>query len=107
MKPVKILLLCGSSVATATLADVRIQKEAKARAVAITTYKGKVMDARILIESLKPNIVVATAMSNNLIEITKALSIKCFSGLPLITGIGQQEFFEELFKTIKEVEKGA
>ncbi len=103
-RPKKLLFICGSSVATSTLAEVKVKQVAKSRGVEIDTYKGKVMDAKNLILSIKPDIVIATAMSDGLRELTKSMSIKCFSGVPLITGVGQEELYELIFEAIKEME---
>ncbi len=73
-RPKKLLFICGSSVATSTLAEVKVKQVAKSRGVEIDTYKGKVMDAKNLILSIKPDIVIATAMSDGLRELTKSMS---------------------------------
>lgn len=100
-KPVKILVMCGSSVATATLAAVKVENEAKRRKVPVTIHKGKIGDKDTLIPQLKPDIVVATA------QIPPREDVLVFSGVPLLTGIGQKELFDQIFDAIAKINKQA
>ena len=60
-RPAVILVMCGSSVATSNLAAVKLEDEAKRRKVKIVCKKGKIADTNTLIESFRPDLIVATA----------------------------------------------
>jgi len=90
-RPAVILIMCGSSVATSNLAAVKLENEAKRRKVKIKTIKGKIADATVLIRRGKPDLVVATA------QIKGRDDIKVFSGVPLVSTIGQDELYDEIF----------
>jgi PTS system galactitol-specific IIB component len=87
--------MCGSSVATTNLAAVKIEDEAKPRKVQVKTIKGKIADFNTLIEMHKPDIAVATAQTHERDD------IKVYSGVPLISTIGQKELLEDMFTYIK------
>ncbi len=93
-RPAVILVMCGSSIATSTMAAVKIEDEARKRKVKISVKKGKVSDAEILIKQGKPDVVVATAV------LAPRKDVPVLSGVPLLTNVGQKEFFENLFNII-------
>jgi len=95
-RPAIILVMCGSSVATSNLAAVKLEEEAKRRKVKIKTKKGKVADASMLIKHERPDLVVATA------QIKERDDIKVFSGVPLISTIGQEKLYDDIFSYIAE-----
>jgi len=99
-RPAVILVMCGSSVATTNLAAVKLEDEARRRKVKVITKKGKIADMDTLIEHMKPDIVVATAQTNN------KRDIPIFSGVPLISTIGQEELYDEIFACIAELGLG-
>ena len=99
-RPAIILVMCGSSVATSNLAAVKLENEAERRKIKIKTKKGKVADATILIQREKPDLVVATA------QIKERDDIKVFSGVPLISTIGQDELYDAIFGYIEELGLG-
>jgi len=95
-RPAVILVMCGSSVATTNLAAVKIEEEAKRRKIKVKTVKGKIADFNSLIEMWKPDLAVATAQTNERDD------IKVFSGVPLISTIGQEKLYDDIFSYIKE-----
>lgn len=95
-RPAKILVMCGSSVATTNLAAVKIEEEARRRKIQVKTIKGKIADFNSLIQMHKPDLAVATAQTNERDD------IKVFSGVPLISTIGQEKLYDDIFAYIKE-----
>lgn len=95
-RPAIILVMCGSSIATSNLAAVKLEDEARRRKVKIKTIKGKIADFNSLIEMHKPDIAVATAQTKERVD------IKVFSGVPLISTVGQDELYDDLFAYIAE-----
>lgn len=96
-RPAVILVMCGSSIATSTMAAVKIEEEARKRKVKVTVKKGKVSDADILIQSSRCDVVVATAV------LAPRNDVPVLSGVPLLTNVGQKEFYENLFTIISNL----
>lgn len=99
-RPAVILVMCGSSVATTNLAAVKLENEAKRRKVKIVTKKGKIADFNMLVNMHKPDVVVATSQTHD------RDNVKVFSGVPLVTTMGQEELYDEIFAYIKEQDLG-
>jgi galactitol PTS system EIIB component len=95
-RPAVILVMCGSSVATTNLAAVKLENEAERRKMKIVIKKGKISDFDTLVDMYKPDLVVATAQTH------EREHIKVFSGVPLISTIGQAELYEAIFTYIKD-----
>ena len=96
-RPAVILVMCGSSIATSSLAAVKIEDEARRRKVKVTVKKGKVSDTDVLIQTVHPDIIVATA------QIKPSEDVLVFSGVPLLTGIGQDKLYNDLFDAIAKL----
>jgi PTS system galactitol-specific IIB component len=92
--------MCGSSIATTNLAAVKLEDEAQRRKVKVVTKKGKIADMDSLIETMRPDLIVATAQTNS------ERDIRIFSGVPLISTIGQEELYDEIFAHIAELGLG-
>lgn len=99
-RPAVILVMCGSSVATTNLAAVKLENEAKKRKVKIKVQKGKIADFDMLVNMHKPDLVVATSQTHD------RDNVKVFSGVPLVTTIGQDKLYDEIFAYIKEIGLG-
>ena len=95
-RPAVILVMCGSSVATTNLAAVKLENEAKRRKIKIKTQKGKIADFDMLVRMHKPDLVVATSQTHD------RDNVKVYSGVPLVTTMGQEELYEEIFTYIQE-----
>jgi len=99
-RPAIILVMCGSSIATSNLAAVKLENEAKRRKVKVITKKGKIADMNTLIEYEKPDLIVATAQTGARDD------VKVFSGVPLISTVGQEKLYDDIFAFIAEKELG-
>ncbi len=96
MKVPTVLVMCGSSIATSTLAAAKIEKEAKSRGVQINVMKGRVSDADRLMKSSPVDLVVATAIWRH------GYDVPVLSGVPLITGVGQRDLYDKIFDIVKK-----
>jgi len=92
--------MCGSSIATTNLAAMKLEDEARRRKVKIVTKKGKIADINTLIETIKPDLIVATAQTK------ERSDMKVFSGVPLISTIGQEKLYDDIFAYIAEQDLG-
>jgi PTS system galactitol-specific IIB component len=99
-RPAVILVMCGSSIATSNLAAVKLENEAKRRKVKVVTKKGKIADMNTLISTMKPDLIVATAQTGARDD------IKVFSGVPLISTVGQEKLYDDIFAYIESMGLG-
>ena len=99
-RPAIILVMCGSSIATSNLAAVKLENEAKRRKVKVTTKKGKIADINMLVNSMKPDLIVATAQTG------ERNDVRVFSGVPLISTVGQEKLYDDIFSYIAELGLG-
>ncbi len=95
-RPAIILVMCGSSIATSNLAAVKLENEAKRRKIKVITKKGKIADMNTLIEYEKPDLIVATAQTGARDD------VRVFSGVPLISTVGQEKLYDDIFAFIAE-----
>ena len=96
MKIPTVLVMCGSSIATSTLAATKIEKEAKSRGVQVNVMKGRVSDADRLMKNNPVDLVVATAIFRHHYD------VPILSGVPLITGVGQKDLYDKIFEIVKK-----
>jgi hypothetical protein len=68
--------------------------------VKIVTKKGKIADFDMLVNMHKPDLVVATSQTHN------RENVKVFSGVPLVSTMGQDELYDEIFAYIEEQDLG-
>ena len=102
MKTLTILVACGSGIATASLAEMRLREEFERRKIPLKTIKGKSFDIHSLIDQNKPDIIITTAvMTQEELHTTAPV----FSGVPLLYGQGKAQFFKELFETVEKLTK--
>ncbi|BBB47513.1 PTS system, galactitol-specific IIB component [Pelolinea submarina] len=92
--------MCGSSIATSNLAAVKLENEAKRRKVKVVTKKGKIADINMLVESMHPDVIVATAQTG------VREDVRVFSGVPLISTVGQEKLYDDIFAYIAELGLG-
>ncbi len=100
-RPAVILVMCGSSIATSNLAAVKLENEAKRRKIKVVTKKGKIADINTLISTMKPDLIVATAQTG------ERNDIKVFSGVPLISTVGQEKLYDDIFAYITSIGLGS
>ncbi|WP_329382919.1 PTS sugar transporter subunit IIB [Anaerofustis butyriciformans] len=91
---ITILVICGSGVATSTLASEKLKSICKEENIDIETYQCKVSDAKARAKMIDPNIIVTTA------ELNEEFNIPVINGKSLITQNGVAEFKKELFSVI-------
>ncbi len=66
----------------------------------IVTKKGKIADINTLVNSMHPDLIVATAQTG------AREDIKVFSGVPLISTVGQEKLYDDIFAYIAELGLG-
>jgi len=100
MKEIRVLVVCATALATSTMAAMKLEEEFQKRGIPIKTDKGRIMDMVALIEMTKPDIVVATAVYN------MDVGVPILNGVPLLSGLGLDELYQEIFKIVEKIQKG-
>lgn len=99
MRPIQILIVCATSLATSTMAAMKLEAEFKQRGIPVNVNKGRISDMMPLIAQSKPDIVVATA------RVSRDVGIPIFDGVPLLSGIGLDELFTQIFECVEKIKK--
>lgn len=97
MKPIKVLIVCATSLATSTMAAVKLEAEFKRRKIPVKVDKGRISDMMPLINQTKPDLVVATAV------VRREVGVPIFNGVPLLSGIGLDELYGEVFACVDSI----
>jgi PTS system galactitol-specific IIB component len=98
MKPIRILVVCATSLATSTVAESKLKDEFKRRGVPVKIEKGRISDMDPLIRQSNPDMVVATAV------VKRDVGVPLFEGVPLLSGIGTEELFDEIFECVEDIQ---
>ena len=90
----KLLIMCGAGHATSTIAVSKVNKwlADENRLNDVTIYQSKIADELNKIDAY--DVVVSTTI------VPESIKDKVLNGLPLLTGIGLDEFFAELSKRL-------
>ncbi|MCC3145685.1 PTS sugar transporter subunit IIB [Halanaerobium sp. Z-7514] len=95
-KKKKILVACGSGIATSTIIMDKLKNGLKKRGVEIELEQCKISEAENYIEDLKLDAVVLNGTVNS------EYSVPAFSGLSFLTGVGEDKLLDEIEKEIKK-----
>lgn len=92
----KMLIMCGTGIATSTVVKGKVDEwlEEKGLKDQVKIYQSKVADEVSHLDDY--DIVISTTV------VSDELKDKVISGLPLLTGLGQDEMFEEIEKEINK-----
>lgn len=89
----KILVICGTGVATSTVVAVKIQEHCASLGIQISIAQGKVMDLVRGVEGY--DLIVATT------PIPESIKIPVIQGLSFLTGIGVERTLEDIVEAVK------
>lgn len=84
----RILIICGTGVATSTVVASKVRDHLAAAGIAATVDQGKVMD--LLRGDVNADLIVATT------EVPASVRVPVVAGLPLLTGFGEQGVFDAI-----------
>ena len=97
MRKIKIVVFCATGIATSTMVAKKLEKEFKRRGVPVKVTKGRVSDSVGLVRQVKPDLIVETA------SVKKDMGVPLLSGVPLISGKGENELYEEIFEIVNKL----
>ena len=88
----KVLVICGTGIATSTVVAIRIREFCAARKIPVEVSQGKVMDIVRGIEGY--DLIVATT------PIPSKVNIPVIQGLPFLTGVGVDATLEKIAQAL-------
>lgn len=90
IKPINILVFCGTALATSTVASIKLKEELGKRGIPCKINTGRISDMRSLVNLSNPDVVVATAITN--MDVGKPV----FNGVSLLTGINVEDLINDI-----------
>jgi PTS system galactitol-specific IIB component len=97
MRRRRVLVACGTAIATSTHVADRLAREFAARKMDVTITQCRVSEIPAYASDV--DVVVSTALAG------RQYSVPVLSGVPFLTGIGDKEVLEEVLRALGE-EKG-
>lgn len=89
-KTVRLLVSCGTGIATSTAAADKIKRLLQARGVQAETLECKVAEVASRVGTFRPDAIISTT------PVPGQVPTKVFSGMPLLTGIGADALADEV-----------
>jgi galactitol PTS system EIIB component len=97
----KILTVCGTGIATSTVAAEKCKQLLLERGLSINAIECKVSEIEGKISVFQPHVIVPTTIVSD----NKLCGIKKFPGLPFITGIGMDKAADEIAEYLKSIKE--
>lgn len=91
----RVLVACGTSIATATVVAEKVKEIAQEAGIPVRVAQCKTAEVRGRIETFNPHIIVATT------PVPKDLGIPVFNGLPFLSGIGMDELRAQILEALR------
>lgn len=89
----KVLIICGTGVATSTVVAAKVRDHLAAEGIAADVVQGKVLD--LVGGRAEADLVVSTT------EVPKDVTLPVIRALPLLTGIGQEEVLARIADALR------
>ena len=88
--PKRILVVCGTGIATATIVAEKIKNALNTRGIPVVTCTCQADDTAQKTEEFRPDCVVSTTFMED------RFSVPVFRGLPFLTGVKEEKALSEL-----------
>jgi PTS system galactitol-specific IIB component len=92
----RVLVACGTSIATATVVAEKIKEFAKEAGLTVKVVQCKAAEVRGRISTFNPHVIVATTM------VPKDLGIPVFNGVPFLSGVGMDELKAQIVEALQQ-----
>ncbi|BBB48152.1 PTS sugar transporter subunit IIB [Pelolinea submarina] len=92
--PKRILVACGTAIATSTVVAKGIEEALKERGIQITTRQCKASEVRSLVDGA--DLIVTTT------PVPSDLGVPVIQTLAFLTGIGKEEVIEQIITALKD-----
>lgn len=100
MRKYRVLTVCGTGIATSTVAAEKCKEMLKARGLDIEVIECKVTEVETKVPAFMPDVIVHTA----LVSEKAAGGVKRFRGLQFLSGFGMDELADEIADYLKSIE---
>ncbi|WP_171025423.1 MtlR transcriptional regulator [Enterococcus faecium] len=92
MKIYKVLSVCGSGVATSTLAATKLSEGLEKFDIDIEVMECKMTEVKSKVDSYSPDVIINTTEVNK----DDCKGIEVFSAVPFLTGMGEEQLIENV-----------
>jgi len=92
----RVLVACGTSIATATHAANAVMEMAKAAGLEVEVAQCKAAEIRGKIQTFTPHVIVAMT------PVPSDLGVPVFNGVPFLSGIGLDQLKSDLVEALKK-----
>ena len=93
---IRLLVSCGTGIATSVLAASRIKSLLKERGITAETLECKVVEVESRSQNYRPDAIVSTT------PVPGHTDVKVFGGVPFLTGIGAGALADEIAAYVRE-----
>lgn len=90
----RVLIACGTSIATATVVAEKVKEIAKEAGISVRVAQCKAAEVRGRIETFNPHVIVATT------PVPKDLGVPVFNGVPFLSGVGMDELKVQILEAL-------
>ena len=95
-KTKRVLVACGTSVATATVAALKVKEIAKDNGISVEVIQCKAGEIRGRVQTISPDFIVAMT------QVPKDLGVPVVSGVPFLSGLGVDKLKQEILSLLIE-----
>ncbi|HEY75114.1 MAG TPA: PTS sugar transporter subunit IIB [Thermoflexia bacterium] len=98
MEEKRVLIACGTSIATATVVAEKVKEIAQKAGIPVRVAQCKAAEVRGRTSTFDPHIIVATT------PVPKDLGIPVFNGVPFLSGVGMEALEAQIVEALKKAE---
>jgi len=95
-KAIRILVACGTAIATATVVATKLKEVFKKLGVPLTVVQCKASEVSGKVMVFQPHVIVATTPVSE----GAARGVPVVNGVPFLTGIGEQETIDKILEIV-------
>lgn len=92
----RVLIACGTSIATATVVAEKVKEIAKEAGVKVNVVQCKAAEVRSKISTFNPHVIVATT------PVPKELGVPVFNGVPFLSGVGMDKLKSQIIEALHQ-----
>ncbi|AOT72633.1 PTS sugar transporter subunit IIB [Geosporobacter ferrireducens] len=100
MRRYKVLTVCGTGIATSTVAAEKTKEMLKTRGLNVEVVEAKASEVASKVQVFNPDVIIHTTPVSE----SAAAGIKMFRGLQFLTGIGMDKLADEIAGYLKSLE---
>jgi galactitol PTS system EIIB component len=91
----RVLVVCGTSIATATVGATKVKELANQAGIPVEVIQCKAAEVRGRIQTINPNLIIGMTI------LPKDLNIPVLSGVPFLSGMGLDKLKADILNILK------